>query len=128
MFLKWNALIQQSHLIDEATRTRKVRILIDNPDHILHAGLFATVLFTLPSESQGLVVPDSALMRVSDGDWTVFVEQSPGQFAQTEVEIVHRMPGSKAIEGLPEHTRIAVEGAFFIASEIAKSGFDPHDH
>ncbi len=120
--------IQQSHLIDEATRTWKVRVIVDNPDHTLHAGLFADVVFTITSESQGLVVPDSALMRVSDGDWTVFIERGPGQFEQTEVEIVQSSPGFKVVEGIQENTRIAVEGAFYIASEMAKSGFDPHDH
>ncbi len=121
-------IIQQSHVINETTRTLKVRTLVENSDHTLHAGLFADVLFTTRSEDQGIVVPDSALMRVSDGDWTVFIEQAPGQYVQTEVEIVQSFPGSKVIEGLPANTRIAVEGAFFIASEMAKSGFDPHDH
>lgn len=120
--------IQQSHLIDEATRTWKVRVIVDNTSHTLHAGLFADVVFTISSESQGLVVPDSALMRVSDGDWTVFIERAPGQFEQMEVEIVQSSPGFKVVEGIPANTRIAVEGAFYIASEMAKSGFDPHDH
>jgi RND family efflux transporter MFP subunit len=121
-------IIQQSHVINESTRTWKVRTLVENSDHTLHAGLFADVLFTTRSESRGIVVPDSALMRVSDGDWTVFIEEELGQFMQTEVEIVQSFPGSKAINGLQANTRIAVEGAFFIASEMAKSGFDPHDH
>ncbi|PCI54471.1 MAG: hypothetical protein COB36_09900 [Alphaproteobacteria bacterium] len=121
-------IIQQSHVINEATRTWKVRTIVDNSDHTLHAGLFADVIFTTSSEARGIVVPDSALMRVSDGDWTVFVEEEPGQFFQTEVEIVQSFPGSKVIDGLQENTRIAVEGAFFIASEMAKSGFNPHDH
>ena len=121
-------IIQQSHVIDKATRTWKVRSLVENSDHTLHAGLFADVLFTTRSEAQGIIVPDSALMRDSDGDWTVFVEQSPGQFRQNEVEIVQSYPGMKVIEGIPVNTSIVVEGAFFIASELAKSGFDPHDH
>jgi len=121
-------IIQQSHVINEATRTWKVRVQVNNSDHTLHAGLFADVLFTTRTETQGMVVPDSALMRISDGDWTVFIEEQPGQFRLTEVEIVQSSPGLKVIEGLQENTRIAVEGAFFIASEMAKSGFDPHDH
>lgn len=121
-------IIQQSHMIDEATRTWTVRIQIDNSDHNLHAGLFVDVLFTSPSEVRGIVVPESALMRLSDGDWTVFVEVEPGEFMQTEIEVLHSFPGSRVIGGLPENARIAVEGAFFIASEMAKGGFDPHDH
>ena len=86
------------------------------------------MVFTLPVREEGIVVPDSALMRSADGDWTVFVEEAPGQFKQTEVELVGSSLGRKVIEGIPTGTPIAVAGAFFIASEMAKSGFDPHDH
>lgn len=36
--------------------------------------------------------------------------------------------GWREISGISEHSNIAITGAFFIASQGAKSGFDPHNH
>ncbi len=117
--------IQQAHLIDETTRTRKVRLLVDNPDHTLLAGLFADIYFTLPLAESALAVPESALMRSSDGDWTVFIEERPGKFKQVEVDIQQSVQNLKVITGIAPNLRVAVEGAFFIASEKAKGSFAP---
>jgi hypothetical protein len=32
------------------------------------------------------------------------------------------------IEGVPAGSRVVTQGAFFIQSELAKSGFDVHNH
>ena len=120
--------IHDSHAIDEVTRTRKIRLLIENKDHLLHAGLFATVSLELPVSGKVILLPETALMRSSDGDWTVFIEQETGVFKQEEVELKNTINGFHQIKGLKAGQRVATEGAFFLASEIAKGGFDPHNH
>lgn len=120
--------IHDSHAIDETTRTRKIRLLIKNNDHLLHAGLFAKVSFELAINEKIILLPESALMRSSDGDWTVFVEQKKGVFKQEEVELKNTINGMHQIKGLHSGERVAIKGAFFLASEIAKGGFDPHNH
>lgn len=120
--------IHDSHAIDEVTRTRKIRLLIENKDHLLHAGLFATVYLELPISEKVILLPETALMRSSDGDWTVFIEQESGVFKQEEVTLGNTINGLHHIKGLKAGKRVATEGAFFLASEIAKGGFDPHNH
>ena len=120
--------IHDSHAIDEVTRTRKIRLLLKNKDHLLHAGLFATVHIELPVSDKVILIPETALMRSSDGDWTVFIEQEPGVFKQEEVELDNTINGMHRIKGLKTGQRVATQGAFFLASEIAKGGFDPHNH
>ena len=34
-----------------------------------------------------MAVPEEALIRSADGDWTVFVEDHPGEFKAKEVEL-----------------------------------------
>ena len=75
-----------------------------------------------------IAVPTEAVLRTTDGDWAVQVEESPGLFKETEVEVLYAVEDKTAISGIPEGTRIAVKGAFFVAAEAAKSGFDPHGH
>ncbi|MFK5986033.1 MAG: efflux RND transporter periplasmic adaptor subunit [Pseudomonadota bacterium] len=120
--------IHDSHAIDETTRTRKIRLSIKNKNHLLHAGLFADVFLELPLAEEIILLPESALMRSADGDWTVFIEQQVGIFEQHKVILENTINGKHHITGLKPGQRIAIEGAFFLASEMAKGGFDPHNH
>jgi membrane fusion protein, heavy metal efflux system len=120
--------VQDAHAIDEATRTRKVRVSLANQGHLLHPGLFADVYFNLSTEKPVLSVPESALMRSPDGHWSVFVEKAPGHFRQAEVTLVNTLNGMHVIEGVAPGSLVIIEGAFFVSSQIAKGGFDPHNH
>ncbi len=150
--------IQESHTIDAKTRTRVVRLKVNNDNHQLHPGLFVDVYFALSSKKPVLVVPEAALLRGSDGDWLVYTqkehqepestehlhdeaqehEQEKVVFAAQEVELgqLYRTFSKKTnqwlswreISGIEENSKVAITGAFFIASQSAKGGFDPHNH
>lgn len=120
--------IQEAHTIDRETRTRVVRLLIDNLDDHLHSGMFADVFFTFKTTEPVLALPENALMRSSDGDWTVFIEQTPGHFKAQEVTLGRSLGKWRVIEGVKPGSRVVSEGAFFVASQLAKGGFDPHNH
>ena len=113
--------------LDEATRTIGVRLEANNEGGRLKPGTFVDVhLYGAPTPV--IAVPTEAVLRTTDGDWAVQVEESPGLFKETEVEVLYAVEDKTAISGIPEGTRIAVKGAFFVAAEAAKSGFDPHGH
>ncbi len=130
---------QESHTIDPLTRTRIVRLTVDNPDHRLHPGLFASADFYTRSAQAITLVPETALVRGSDGDWQIFIESAPGQFSALEVKRGRTIRSTNTTEEtlieissedsaeLSEHP-IVTAGTFFIASEQAKGGFDPHNH
>ena len=61
-------------------------------------------------------------------NWTVFVAEKPGHFRQKIVERGMTRGSLVAITGISEGTSVVTSGAFFLASELAKSGFDIHDH
>lgn len=119
---------QEAHTIDPVTRTRTVRLLLNNPEHRLHPGQFAEVFFRFKTQKAVLAVPETALMRGADGDWTVFVEDHPGEFEPVEVELGRALGPLREIMGIEPGSRIVTQGAFFVASQIAKGGFDPHNH
>lgn len=122
------AVTQEAHTIDPTTRTRTVRLLVDNPEHRLHPGQFAEVYFRFRTQEPVLAVPETALMRAADGDWTVFVEDHPGEFQPVEVELGRALGQLREITGIEPGARIVTKGAFFVASQITKGGFDPHNH
>ena len=119
---------QEAHTIDPVTRTRTVRLLMNNPAHRLHPGQFAEVYFRFRTEKPVMALAESALMRSADGDWTVFVEEHPNEFKPVEVELGRALGHLREIIGIAPGTRVVTEGAFFVASQIAKGGFDPHNH
>ena len=118
---------QKAHTIDPVTRTRIVRLLVQNDNHKLHPGLFADVYFALETNKKVLAVPEEALMRGSDGDWMVFVEEN-GEFKGVEIELGQQLGKLREIKGLPAGTKVVTQGAFYVAAEIAKGSFDAHNH
>jgi len=67
-------------------------------------------------------------MRGADGDWTVFVETKAGEFSATEVELGRSLGNVQEVTGIRSGSRVVTRGAFFVASQLAKGGFDPHNH
>ena len=120
--------IQEAHTIDPITRTRIVRLMVENTDDTLHSGMFVNVNFQFQTQKPVMAVPETALMRGADGDWTVFVEEHTGEFKAVEVALGQTLGSYRQIIGLAVNSRVVTKGAFFVASEIAKGGFDPHNH
>ncbi len=119
---------QEAHTIDPVTRTRTVRLLVENPGHRLHSGQFADVYFRFRTQTPVLAVPESALMRGADGEWVVFVEDHPGEYQAVEVELGRALGPLREITGIEPGSNVVMQGAFFVGSQIVKGYFDPHNH
>ena len=119
---------QARHTLDETTRTLAVHIEVENRNDELHPGQFVTAVIEGKKKMQGIIVPLASVLRAADGDWQVFVEAAPGRFEPKEVEVLRTVGDQMLIDGLAEGTTIVSKGAFFVQSEIAKSGFSVHNH
>lgn len=127
--IKYRAnVIQEAHTIDPITRTRTVRLSVTNAGHKLHSGMFVKVYFQFETNDEVIAIPEEALIRSSDGDWTVFVEKHPNEFKAVKVTRGRSFGEYREIIGIESGTKVVTHGAFFVASEIAKGGFDPHNH
>ncbi|WP_105173454.1 MULTISPECIES: efflux RND transporter periplasmic adaptor subunit [unclassified Pseudoalteromonas] len=120
--------IQEAHTIDEQTRSRTVRLEVKNTQHSLHPGMFADVYFHFETEQEVLAVPENALTRSADGDWQLFVVDDDGGFAAQEVTLGRSFGDYREVLGIKAGLEVVTQGAFFIASQLAKGGFDPHNH
>jgi len=119
---------QIHHQLDETTRTIAVRLEVKNEKDDLHPGLFVQAQIQTQENQLALALPKNAILRSSDGDWVVFVEEEPGHFKPQEVEIKGTSGDMAIIDGLEPGIRVVTKGAFFVQSEIAKSGFEVHNH
>ena len=131
--------IQLHHSLDATTRTSAVRLEVKNVVDHLHAGMFVTAFISTRNTRKALQVPEEAVLRSSDGDWQILVEQDEaGEFKAVEVElksisngmatIVSKSRNSKADDYIGVGTRVVTQGAFFVQSELAKGGFEIHNH
>jgi len=120
---------QINHSLDEITRTTGIRLLVENKDDALHPGLFVNTQIETSNHAKALTVPEAAVLRSPDGDWQVLVEQEEaGEFKGVEIELVRVTDGRAIIKGIKPGTNVVVEGAFFVQSELAKGGFEIHNH
>jgi len=121
--------IQLHHTLDEITRTSAVRLEVDNAHDQFHAGMFVTAFIATRNKGQAIQIPEAAVLRSPDGDWQVMVEQEEaGEFKAVEVEVKNISNGMAVIDGLKPGIRVVIQGAFFVQSELAKGGFEIHNH
>lgn len=100
-----------SHILDPATRTSEVRVVLNNPDGQLNPGMFATALFTSRHKSSQVLVPVTALFQLHDQFW-VFEPVKPGEFRRVPVTV-----GAVATPGW----QIVTQGLQAGQSVVAKS-------
>ncbi len=120
--------IQKHHMLDEATRTIAVRIEVNNKDDKLHPGMFVETKITAGKGKNYLAVPVGAVLRDPDGEWVVFIQTEKGEFKPATVNIDKIIDNHAVIKGIAAGTPVVTAGAFFIQSELAKSGFAVHNH
>ncbi len=116
------------HQLDQITRTGGVRLEVKNPEDALHPGMFVNAEIEAGNGEEALLLPEQAIQR-QGSELIVFVEEEPGHFERREVEVGKTGMGLVSIlEGVAEGEPVVVKGAFILASELAKSGFEVHNH
>ncbi|MDQ6964002.1 MAG: efflux RND transporter periplasmic adaptor subunit [Mariprofundales bacterium] len=116
------------HQLDKSTRTVGVRLEVQNHADALHPGMFVTAEIATDSGGEALLLPAEAVQR-QGGELIVFVEEESGVFERREVRVGSSSMGLVPIvEGLREGESVVVKGAFVLASELAKAGFEAHNH
>lgn len=100
-------------VIDNASRTVKVRLCIGNRDTRFRPGMYATVNFG-QSQSSVLAVPQSALITVQ-GKSYCFVQSGQGQFQRRDIDVGEKYGDSAIVlHGILEGERIVVSGAMLL--------------
>jgi len=102
--------------IDRATRTGRVRLVLNSPDNILKPGAYADVEFETGVERR-LSIPSDAILKSKDGDFVV-VALKEGRFQPRRILSGLRYRGrTEVLQGLAENDDVVVSGQFLIDSE-----------
>ncbi|HVH06734.1 MAG TPA: FixH family protein [Myxococcota bacterium] len=111
--------------LSDAARTLRVRIPLDNADHALRPGMWASV--RLRGEThEALVIPDSAVLHAGERS-VVFVDLSGGRYRPRRVELGASGEGQvEVLRGLEAGERVVAAGTFLIAAESRlRAGEEP---
>jgi membrane fusion protein, heavy metal efflux system len=116
-----------SRVLDPATRSAKVRIVLPNHDGSLRPGMFAVSTFRSRKSQPRIVVPSTAIIRLQDKDWA-FRKDGPQQFRRVEVHTLGGIAdGMQPIEPLRNNDGLKageqiVANALEFSSAVAEQG------
>uniref|UniRef100_UPI00262FB06B efflux RND transporter periplasmic adaptor subunit n=1 Tax=Geobacter sp. TaxID=46610 RepID=UPI00262FB06B len=108
-------------IVNEATRTVKARVEVQNPGRKLKPEMFTTVELTLPATGAAvLAVPEDAIQEL-EGKKVLFTTEDGKEFTPREVQLGLASGGMVEITGgVAEGQRYAVRGSFILKSELKK--------
>jgi cobalt-zinc-cadmium efflux system membrane fusion protein len=107
-------------LMDEHTRTVKIRIQAANPENKLKPGMFADVEISVPFEEQMTVIPRSAVLS-DEGRIFVFQHFKDDLWFRRDVILGKSQDGFVEVtDGLTKGSRIVSGGAFMLKSDILR--------
>jgi membrane fusion protein, heavy metal efflux system len=104
-----------SALVDPDTRAVAVRVVVDNPKQLLKKQMYVRVSIRSAAQSDGLLVPVSAILRDDENLPFVYVAESDGSFARRHVTLGFRTGEQYEIaDGLKVGDQIVFAGAIFV--------------
>jgi len=104
-----------SDLVDPDTRAVAVRVVADNPGHVLRKQMYVRTLIQARSATSALLVPVSAVLHDDENLPFVYRQNGDGSFARAHVTVGYRSDERYEIsEGLKAGDQVVVDGAIFM--------------
>ncbi len=104
-----------SDLVDPDTRAVTVRVVVENPAHLLRKQMYVRVQIQAREESSGLLVPVSAVLRDDENLPFVYLARPDGVFARGHVTLGSRIADSyEIVDGLHAGEQVVVAGGLFV--------------
>jgi len=108
-------------VVDDATRTVKARIEVQNTGRKLKPEMFASVELALPADAVPVLAVFEEALQDMEGRKVVFVTANGTEFEPRPLELGRASGGQvEVLGGLKEGERYAVKGGFLLKSELKK--------
>jgi cobalt-zinc-cadmium efflux system membrane fusion protein len=106
-------------MIDPNSHRQLVRSEIDDPQHLLRSGMFASFVIRVGDPIRSLAVPAEGVVREGDGTMTVWVTGDSRHFIKRTVKIGLQQDGWRQIlEGLAPGETVVTDGAVFLSNKL----------
>lgn len=104
-----------SALVDPDTRAVTVRVVVDNSQHALRKQMYVRVLIHSRSESTGVLIPISAVLRDDENLPFVYAAESDGSFVRRRITLGSRVGNQFEVPtGLRDGDQIVISGGLFV--------------
>ena len=120
-------------VLNEETRTGRVRLEVVNPNRQLKIGTFVEVNFqslaTNAEAATELVIPDEAVQTVENRTIVFVPDAKPAHFQVREIQVGGVAAGfRKVIAGLRAGERVVTKGSFVLKTQMLKGEMGEHGH
>jgi cobalt-zinc-cadmium efflux system membrane fusion protein len=106
-------------MIDPNTHRQLVRSEIDDPQHLLRSGMFASFVIRVGDPVRSLAVPAEGVVREGDGTMTVWVTADRRRFMKRTVRVGLQQNGfDQILEGLRAGELVVIDGAVFLSNKL----------
>ena len=107
-------------MIDPNSHRQLVRSEIDDPEHLLRSGMFASFVIRVGDSVRSLAVPAEGVVREGDGTMTVWVTKDSRHFIKRTVKTGLAQNGwTQILEGLSPDETVVTDGAVFLSNKLA---------
>jgi cobalt-zinc-cadmium efflux system membrane fusion protein len=108
------------NVMDEHTRTVRVRIQVENPENKLRPGMFADIELIVPLEGRMVAVPQTAVMS-DEGRHFVFQHWKEDLWVRRDVTLGSTLGDyAEILSGVPKDALVVTSGAFMLKSDILR--------
>jgi len=105
--------------IDPNTHRQLVRSEIDDPEHFLRSGMYASFVVRVGDPVTSLAVPADGVVREGDGTMSVWVTTDRRHFVRRTVTTGLRQDGwVQILSGLQPGETVVTEGAVYLSNEL----------
>ena len=101
-------------VVDPGTKAVSVRVLASNPGDVLRRDMFVHVRIKSASQHQGILVPQSSVMRDEENLPFVFVLAPGNTYQRRRVDLGSHVNDQYEVTGLKPGEQVVAEGALFL--------------
>jgi cobalt-zinc-cadmium efflux system membrane fusion protein len=106
-------------MIDPNSHRQLVRSEIDDPQHLLRSGMYASFVIRVGDPVRSLAVPAEGVVREGDGTMAVWVTTDSRRFMKRTVKVGLQQDGWRQIlDGLRPGETVVTEGAVFLSNKL----------
>jgi cobalt-zinc-cadmium efflux system membrane fusion protein len=106
-------------MIDPNSHRQLVRSQIDDPQHLLRSGMFASFVIRVGDAMHSPAVPANGIVREGDGTMTAWVTGDSRHFVKRTVKIGLQQDGwDQVLEGLEPGETVVTDGAVFLSNVL----------
>ncbi|MGA7810299.1 efflux RND transporter periplasmic adaptor subunit [Bradyrhizobium sp.] len=106
-------------MIDPNSHRQYVRSEIEDPEHLLRSGMYASFVIHVGDPASSLAVPADGVVREGDGTMSVWVTGDSRHFVKRTVSVGLRQDGwVQILEGLQPGETVVTDGAVFLSNKL----------